>query len=969
MSDERPDLKIQDDLPIRAVGIETQRERSHYTYLPPQNYIHVWWARRPTPASRLAILSSTLPQEIDNDTLLRWMQIDPDNKPEDMSIAEHVRRKKETKSQRSGAVYEHYGYRKIWTKTPDEETIEEIHDAARDCWGGNIPKVLDATAGGGSIPFESVRYEFPTTANELNPVASVILKAVLEHPRVDGDLSEDIRKWGEKIHERAVAELGVRPSEENSDDPDGYFPSAAHGQTPVNYLWAHTVTCPDCGTEVPLSPNWWIDRDEDLAIKPIEEDGTVEFELVDAGSSDYDPTSGTVSRGKGECIGCAVQIEGDEIKAQAQNDEMGYQLYCVEYRDERNGTRGNFRTPVKKDIKAFEEAAEVVEADFELSTILAEERFVGPADRSANYGITQWRNMYSPRQLLVHYTYWRAFEEIKSEIRDEYSKDVANAILTYLAIVADKTIDHNNHLSYWDNSTPKVRSTFDRHDFAFRWSFAEVNLTERDAGYTGWFLDNVITAYEDLNELAADSNANINVKQEDAADLQLDDQSVQAVVLDPPYYDNVMYAELSDFYYVWLKRYLGNVYPDFFQEELTPKGDEAVANEAKFDDVIHEKKSKSELAKQDYEEKMSEIFDEIHRVLNDDGVFTLMFTHKKVDAWDTLTKALINAGFVVTATHPVSTESQHSLHQKGKNAAESTILLASEKRKSADQEPTLFDDIKRETRQVARQKTKELDERDIAFAKVDIILAAFGPTLEVFTENYPVVDSEGNEVSPQQALDEARAAVRDYFVDRYLAEGVRNIDSRSEWYLLAWLLFEAKRFPYDEARRLAIGLGEDLDDLKRSHRLWRKRSGDVVLRPHDERVQDVNKDRDNRSSRKPVDPDALSFSTTLDKVHAAMHVYDAKGEQPAWNWLNSRDCGSDPEFKATLKTLLQVLPQSHDDWELARDLVVGETGELLDIEFDPGVFEDDADDDNTGNHRLDEFGDNDDENGGDGTNA
>jgi adenine-specific DNA methylase len=958
MTDERPDLKIQDDLPIRAAGIETQRERNNYSDLPPQNYIHVWWARRPTPATRLALLSSVLPETVSDDQLLRWMGIDPDNNHPDDSVAEHVRKKRATKDQRDGFVYEHYGYRKSYKNLPN---LDEVHEVAREQWDGDLPTVLDATAGGGAIPFESVRYEFPTVANELNPVASVILKAVLEHPRGDNDLSDDIRKWGEEINRRAAEELSVRPSEEGKENPDGFFPPASSGQEPLTYLWAHTVTCPDCGTEVPLSPNWWIDRDEDIAVKPTVEDGTVEFELINAaGSSDHDPASGSVSYGKGECIGCGVQIEGDEIKTQAQNDKMGYQLYCVEYRNKYDGTRGNFRTPVEKDIEAFEEAAEVVQNDFELSVLLDNEIPSGQkTDEPRRYGMTEWRDMYSPRQLLVHYTYWQKFEEVRKDVENKYSQPIAESILTYLSITADKAIDHNNHSSYWDNSTPKVRGTFDRHDFAFKWSFAEINQTGDDIGYD-WCLDTVVEVYEELRDLSGTSNASVTISQEDAADLPTDAETVDAIVLDPPYYDNVMYAELSDFFYIWLKKYLGDVYPDFFEGELTPKGDEAVANESKFNDVVHEGKSKSELAKQDYEQKMSEIFDEMHRVLDDDGVFTLMFTHKKVDAWDTLTKALINAGFVVTATHPVSTESRHSLHQKGKNAAESTILLASEKRDSMDQSPTLFEDIKRETREVARQKTIELDQREIEFAKVDIILAAFGPTLEVFTENYPVVDAEGNEVSPQQALDEARGAVRDYFIDRYLTEGVRNIDSRSEWYLLAWLLFEAERFPYDEARRLAIGLGEDLGDLKRPHRMWRKRSGDVVLRPHDERVQDITKSRDNRSSRKPVDPDSLSFATTLDKVHAAMHVYDAKGEQPAWNWLNSRDCGSDPEFKTTLKTLLQVLPQTHDDWELARDLVVGETGELLEVSIDPGVFEEGEDGD-TGNHRLEEFEEDDDD--------
>lgn len=264
--------------------------------------------------------------------------------------------------------------------------------------------------------------------------------------------------------------------------------------------------------------------------------------------------------------------------------------------------------------------------------------------------------------------------------------------------------------------------------------------------------------------------------------------------------------------------------------------------------------------------------------------------------------------------------------------------MVSEKREQNKDEYVLWQDIARETKKVARERAESLEASDLNIARVDIILAAYGPALEVFTQNYPVVDDEGNEVSPETALDEAREAVRDYLIEKYLNEGITDTDPKTEWYVLAWLIFEAQRFPYDEARRLAIGVGEDLDMLKKTHRMWRKKSGDVLLRPHEDRVQDISKNKDARSGRKPVDPEALSFSTALDKVHASLHIYDKKGATEAWNWMSDRNCGSDPEFKATLEALLRVLPHDHSDWELCRDVAVGDTGDLLDIELDAGIF-------------------------------
>ena len=937
----RPRLKIEGNLPIRTVGIETQRERTNFTDLPPQSYVHVWWARRPTPVSRLAILASTLPEDVTEDELLRWMEIAPDNRSSEDSISDHVRKKKREKEKNGadGMVYEHYGYKKIWKRTPSSEKLAEIRERVKDTWNGEMPTVLDATAGGGSIPFESVRYGFPTIANELNPVASVILKAVLEHPRADGDLSDDIRKWGENINEQARSELAA------------YFPSPSD-EKPLEYLWAHTAICPDCGLKVPLSPNWWLDKEsgsEGIAVKPntTTDSDQVDFEIVelptDVKKSDYNPTDGTISRGEGTCPRCNVAVEGDEIKEQAQTDGLGYQLYAIHYEDLSKRGGRHFRAPTDNDIQGFEKAKETVETDPELANLLNLEIPDGEeTERTGRHGIDEWRDMYSPRQLLVHYTYWQAFEEAKSEILDEYPEPEANAIVTFLAITADKAIDYNSRLSVWDNTVPKLAHVFSRHDFAFAWSFAESNLPAEGLGYD-WVLENTVGAYEDLYELSGNSDSPTEVLQEDAASLSLDDEEVQTIVLDPPYYDNVMYSELSDYFYVWLRKYLDDIYPEFFERELTDKHNEAVANQAKFEDIASGDTSKRELAKDDYEEKMTDIFDEMYRVLDEDGIFTLMFTHKKTEAWDTLTKALINAGFSVKSTHPISTESKLSLHQAGKNAAESTILLSSEKRETTDAKPTLWEDVKRETRQAARDRAEELDEQESEFAKVDMILASFGPTLRVFTEHYPVVDEEGNEIIPQVALDEARDAVTGYLNDKYLNAGIENVDPKTEWYIHAWLMFEAQRFPYDEARRHAINVGVDLDDLKRSHRLWRKRSGDVVLRPSEDRVQNINKKPEDRSSRKPVDPGALSFTTALDKVHAALHVYDKQGATEAWNWMNQRNCGSDPEFKATLEAILRVLPHNHDDWKFAQALAAGDTGELLDLDLDRDIFEETED--------------------------
>jgi len=200
-------LKINGNLPIRAVGVETKREQKNYSDKPPQNYLHTWFARRPIPATRLAILASVLPDSVADNQLLKWMGMNPDNLQEGRDISTHIREKQKTVDQADGRIYDHYGYRKAYKNIPGDDELNNFHTQVRGMWGGELPTVLDATAGGGSIPFESRRYNLPTIANELNPVPSVILKAILEHPQINGDLSEDIQKWGDKINEYAQNKL------------------------------------------------------------------------------------------------------------------------------------------------------------------------------------------------------------------------------------------------------------------------------------------------------------------------------------------------------------------------------------------------------------------------------------------------------------------------------------------------------------------------------------------------------------------------------------------------------------------------------------------------------------------------------------------------------------------------------------------------------------------------------------------
>jgi putative DNA methylase len=362
-----------------------------------------------------------------------------------------------------------------------------------------------------------------------------------------------------------------------------------------------------------------------------------------------------------------------------------------------------------------------------------------------------------------------------------------------------------------------------------------------------------------------------------------------------------MYSELSDFFYVWLKRTVSDLYPEAFASPLTDKDTEAVANPARFRG-LHGRPAR-ELADRDYERKMLACFREFHRILRDDGVLTVMFTHKRTDAWNALGRALLEAGFAIHSSWPVRTESEHSLHQAKKNAARSTILLLCRKRRSG-RGPSWWDEVRPRVRAAVREKAPEYEADGIS--GVDLYLATFGPALGVISEAWPVLTGETDpetgtpaQLAPEEALQVARQEVI-ALRKRHLLGREIQFDPASDFYLLAWDAFRAATFPADEARKLALALGLDLEeDLVRSQRVVAKKSDDVVMRTPQE-----------RRGRGRLDPDADGFPTLLDAVHAAMLVAEEDGMQAARRLLHRHGLQSDPTFQAYVQALILSIPAS-----------------------------------------------------------
>jgi hypothetical protein len=799
-----------------------------------------------------------------------------------------------------------YGYPRAFTINPSADDLQTMGDLLEYTWGTRELSVLDPFAGGGSIPFEALRYGFTTIANDLNPVAAVILKATLDYPaRFGSSLADDIRKWGNEWAKRVKEKL------------EPYFPKQSN-ESIFAYLWARTVACPTTGKPVPLSPNWWLHTGSDpVAVKLIAEEGMdqPQFEIVTGKQATLaNPDVGTITRGVGRSPWTGETISGDYIKAEAQAGRMGQMLYAVAIK--KSGGFG-FRAPTPEDLEAVrcaEEALTKKKPEWIAKGIIPTEAFPeGNDNRPLTYGMPTWADFFSPRQLMSIGTFAESALSIIELIHKEAGAECANAIQVYLSFMLDKAVIYNNRSCRFDIGRG-IRSIFDRHDFAFVSSHAEFDAS---ANLLPWTVGQVADAYAELARLSSPDQValtqadlprivdRLSVTQGSATSLSgIPDSSVQNITVDPPYYDNVQYAELSDFFYVWLKRSVGHLFPEFFRDELTNKDDEAVANPARFEGMGRKKK---ELAEQDYQLKMAAAFREMHRVLRSEGSLTVMFTHKRVEAWDTLASALIGAGFTIKASWPVHTESEHSLHQAKKNAASSTILLVCRKRQEngAREQATWWDDLKPVVRRTAHDEAQKFAAQGISGA--DLYISTFGPTLSIISEHWPVLTSETDPktgqpkpLRPEIALDLAREEVVRLRKQGLLLGRDVQFDTVTDWYLMAWDAYGAEQFPYDEARKLAIALGLDLEHtLMQAERLITKKGEFVVLQAPALRRR-----------KGMVDDTLMSFPYLIDAVHTAMMVYDEDGPGACDVFLRNAGLKNDGAFKACLQALLNAIPRS-----------------------------------------------------------
>lgn len=910
----RPRLLIEEWLPAAAIGVECMREEGALSAKPPIKYIHIWWARRPLTASRAAILGSLLPADFPRDVFERLLGFD---RPSDELVA--MRQIMDTGVRLGG-----FGCQRAFKTPVSSLDYERLEQTVQKMWGDDIV-IFDPMAGGGSIPLEASRLGFNTLANEYNPVACSLLEATLDYPsRFDERLVEKTRYWASCWRRKFIDRIGQ------------FFPKSVLGgfARPDGYIFTRVVPCPDTGHMTPLVPDWHLFKPKDsnkiwIVAEPIvnHEKGTWQVSIKElgrgAGQLRQSPKP-TYSNGTGVSLFIDRPISTDYIKAMAQQGRMKSILYALVVKTPQ-GLK--FQPPSDKDIEALNAASKELESlrpQWERASTIPTEKYpsVSSDMRPQLYGMPQWADMFSPRQLLCMGTLVEELRNMRAEIVSVEGEEIGEAILHLLSLAMDKFADYNSILSFWHSQRGVIAHVFEKHDFSFKATHTEMAVCGEKTGLA-WATNNFLKAYKELHQLPRKDTSNITeITLGSASNLpQIADGSITAVVVDPPYANNVQYSELANFFYVWLKRTQGHRHPEWFSAYLCDNSQEAVVNVKRHrsdEEPVAEARKRSHAF---YQHMMSETFAECHRILRDDGVLTVMFTHKKQEAWEALFTSLIKAGFIITATWPVKTESQYSLHQAKKNAAQSTVILVARKRPEKAGVGYFDSAMREEIRQAAKNAAARLEREGLN--RVDQLVGSFGPAIEVYSRYDEIRTDTGEPVGVDKAIDEASDSVSAWRIEQLAERGLEGVEPEGRFALLCWDVLGAAEFRFNEAKLLGHAVGMDVSQLIVAG-LVEKSNDKIKILPAKQRRREralepdeiqetlfgavkVPKKRRKKDVLK-VHPNDPAFRTALDACHAlALRYTEAGGESAGIGSAKSLACQQQWSKDSPVARLMEAL--------------------------------------------------------------
>ncbi len=867
---------IEVSLPLAAISVQSAREKSiRHGHI---STLHIWWARRPLAAMRAAIFASLIP--------------DPGDEKERQKLEDLI------------AIIVDWDQ----VKNGNSPKIEEAKALIRQAFPDGPPKLLDPFMGGGSTGLEALRLGCETHAIELNPVAHLIELCTLVYPQKYGQpekrkvmqgameveaevnpLAEDVRKWGEWVLEQAREEIGHL-----YENPEG------DGKI-VGYLWARTVKCPNptCGAEMPLVRQWWLANsgNRKIALQPVieKESKRVSFKVVELGRGklpDFDPSLGTSSRGNATCLVCNQVANVEYVREEGCRNRMQKMPLAVIFNKSNSGK--DYRLFSDRDAELFQHAASILNETQSDDLPTEPISYLSGRMNVYLYGMRNWETLFNTRQKLSLITFCRQIRSAYAMmLKEGIEVGRAKAITTYLGIALDKLADCNSSLTRWVSQGEFIANTFSRQSIPMIWDYPEVNPFSGSTGDWSGALDWSTRVIEHVSKA---SNAPATVHQGTATRQSYADNSFDAVITDPPYYDAVPYADMSDFFYVWLKRSVGFLYQEQFRTPLTPKS-------AEITHLAHLAEHHSQKDQMYYEREMTRAFAEACRILKSNGIFVVVFAHKSTSAWETLLNSLLDAGLVVTASWPLHTERPGRPIAQDSAALASSIFIVCRPRVSETE--GYFDDVREELTGVIRERLDYFWKQGIRGA--DFFISAIGPAVSVFGRYRKVYRLDGSEVGVGELLELVQAMVSEYALDRILNGNhaqVGVVDPATRYYILHRWAYGQEKIPFDDGMRLAMALGADVSTLMDRRGILKQSAETVSLLGPKERGDLENLGLPDRTGR---------VASIIDVLHRAASLWEKGDRLILAEFLAEAARGREERVRIVAQTLINVLPD--DDYE------------------------------------------------------
>ena len=868
---------IEDSLPLAEISEYSSTEKSiRHGHI---STLHLWWARRPLAAARAATMAALLPAPRNEEERQSFHRLITDNLDWELG------------------------------KEP-QRLVDRLRKIMREHGVVDAPKILDPFAGGGALPLEAERLGAEAYATDLNPVAHLIQLATLYYPQRFAHLKADesasdmltqrprliaeIERWGRVVQERASADI------------EAYYRTDS-GDEALFYIWARTVRCqnPACRVEIPLVGSCYLIKKSDytVALLPrISDDRKyIDFEVVENPDAGIDLNAGTISGAKALCPCCGQISPAKYIKTQGRDVGLGHRLLAIAVRE---GTRGKrYRVPTAAEA----ERAVSPSAPDDFGDIPATPHEPMPPQgtlgfRVQAYGFETWGSIYNPRQVLAMGTFARNVCEIVSDVQEanqdlgEEAGEFSRAVATYLGLCVSKLSDFSSSICILNYTGGRgVKNTFRLQALQMTWDYAETNPFNESAA--GWpkIVDDLVGTLELLT-----FSGSAHVRRASADNLPFNEKIFDAVITDPPYYDAVPYSDLSDYFYVWLRRSIGDVHPEPLATELTPKRSEMIQNPAY--------KKTAEF----FESAMSRAFSEMHRTLKDDGILVLVFAHKSTAAWETLLKALLDNNLVVTASWPIETEKPGRTRAIGSAALASSVFIVCRKRSAHDD--GFLDDVEPALRERLHERLDYFWSQGIRGA--DFFMSAIGPAVEVFGRHKRVLKLSGEEVSIAELLDKVRAIVADYALQRIVhGEAAGNVDEASRFYVIWRWAFGTGEVESGEAIHMAQSMGCEFNELVADKGVLNKKGDKVNLKGP---VQ--------RQKVKALGAPAATgtLAPLIDVLHRAANLWAAGERQDLSDFLAAAlpPEGADRMHRLA-QSIVDVLPPGDKERGLYENFLVG----------------------------------------------